>query len=88
MPKVLLVRGRAGRAFAAPERPRLPNDRSLPRPAGSNANGGLFPSATWTPSDETIAVGEKRGVYEVALIARPHHRGVVARPAPAFAVEV
>ena len=63
--------------------------KMLPRPGGSSARWGLFPSADVAPTspDETIAVGEKRGVYEVALVAGSHRRWVVARSAPAFDVE-
>jgi hypothetical protein len=56
-------------------------DRFL-APAGPARAGAFLPARRGPDPDEATAVGEKRGVDEVALIAGPHCRGVVARPAP------
>lgn len=73
-------RGRASFNF-------LMADRFL-APPGPTRRRAFFPTYRRARvPDVAIAVGEKRGVYEVALIAGPHRRGVVARPAPAFDVE-
>jgi hypothetical protein len=61
-------------------------DRSF-APAGPARAGAFFPSRRGPRPDEAIAVAEKRGVYQVALVAGSHRRGVVARSAPAFDVE-
>jgi hypothetical protein len=61
-------------------------DRFL-APAGPARAGAFFPALRRPHPDEAIAVGEKRGVHEVALVAGSHRRGFVARSASAFDVE-